>query len=156
MFVPSFRKGVIFDSPLEVTEFSAKIGFPRPSCPRAAPRKKSTWPPTPEKKQKINCWEVSVACPKPIVQLLYHSMPSIFGAKNLTNTPLPLSTYIFNTLEFTLDLSLFEKIYIPMPVLDTNKEKEKVTLTLWSEFLLLLQSFLDKNTFYALSKNVCK
>ena len=44
---PCFKKGTILVSPFLVTEFKAKIGLPRPSTPRAAPRKKSIWPPTP-------------------------------------------------------------------------------------------------------------
>lgn len=47
--LPSFKKGTIFDSPFFVTEFRARIGLPHPSSAKAAPRKKSIWPPTPEK-----------------------------------------------------------------------------------------------------------
>ena len=39
--------GTILDSPLLVTDGKAKIGFPKPSYPKAAPRIKSICPPTP-------------------------------------------------------------------------------------------------------------
>lgn len=51
--LPSFKKGTIFDSPFLVTEFRARIGLPHPSSAKAAPRKKSIWPPTPEKMLNI-------------------------------------------------------------------------------------------------------
>ena len=48
---PCLSIGTIFDSPLFVTDGMAKIGFPRPSVPRAAPLMKSIWPPTPADKK---------------------------------------------------------------------------------------------------------
>ena len=43
---PCFKYGTIFDSPFLVVEVRARMGLP-PSRQMAAPRMKSTWPPTP-------------------------------------------------------------------------------------------------------------
>ena len=51
--LPGLRKGTILDSPFLVVEGMARIGFPSPSLPTAAPLMKSTCPPTPAIKSII-------------------------------------------------------------------------------------------------------
>ena len=46
-YIPCLMNGTIFDSPFFVVDGIARIGFPRPSLHKAAPRKKSICPPTP-------------------------------------------------------------------------------------------------------------